>query len=142
MFKIKTIVVATFILISQQLYAAQSVEEIIKGRKAMFSENYQNAKKISILLKSNKIEEAKPLMKKISDNYKKLLNKAAQANGRKETVSYLNRAAKIKSKLYSTSKVNCFRCNGAGFLRISLDETKTCLSCFGKGFLVKEIQQL
>ncbi len=74
MFKIKTIVVATFILISQQLYAAQSVEEIIKGRKAMFSENYQNAKKISILLKSKKIEEAKPLIKKISDNYKKLLD--------------------------------------------------------------------
>ena len=74
MFKIKTIVVATFILISQQLYAAQSVEEIIKGRKAMFSENYQNAKKISILLKSKKIEEAKPLIKKISHNYKKLLD--------------------------------------------------------------------
>ena len=74
MFKIKTIVVAIFILISQQLYAAQSVEEIIKGRKAMFSENYQNAKKISILLKSKRIEEAKPLMKKISDNYKKLLD--------------------------------------------------------------------
>jgi len=53
---------------------AQTVEEIIKGRKAMFSENYQNAKKISILLKSKKIEEAKPLMKKISDNYKKLLD--------------------------------------------------------------------
>ena len=57
-------------------------------------------------------------------NYKKLLNKAAKANGRKETVSYLNRAAKIKSKIYSNTKVNCFRCNGAGFLRISLDETK------------------
>ena len=55
-------------------YANQSVEEIIKGRKAMFSENYQNGKKISILLKSNKIEEAKPLMKKMSDNYKKLLD--------------------------------------------------------------------
>ena len=54
-------------------YANQSVEEIIKGRKAMFSENYQNGKKISILLKSKKIEEAKPLMKKISNNYKKLL---------------------------------------------------------------------
>ena len=53
---------------------AQTVEEIIKGRKAMFSENYQNAKKISILLKSKKIEEAKPLMKKISDNYIKLLD--------------------------------------------------------------------
>tara|TARA_X000001036_G_C20130119_1_gene582962 strand:+ start:42 stop:491 length:450 start_codon:yes stop_codon:yes gene_type:complete len=53
---------------------AMTVEEIIKGRKAMFSENYQNAKKISILLKSKKIEEAKPLMKKISNNYKKLLD--------------------------------------------------------------------
>jgi cytochrome c556 len=40
----------------------------------MFKENYQNGKKISILLKSNKIEEAKPLMKKISNNYKKLLD--------------------------------------------------------------------
>ena len=55
-------------------YANQSVEEIIKGRKAIFSENYQTAKKISILLKSKKIEEAKPLMQKMSDNYKKLLN--------------------------------------------------------------------
>ena len=55
-------------------YANQNVEEIIKGRKAIFSENYQTAKKISILLKSKKIEEAKPLMQKMSDNYKKLLN--------------------------------------------------------------------
>ena len=64
-----------FILISfsHSSYASQSVEEIIKGRKAMFSENYQNGKKISILLKEKKISEAKPLMKKMSDNYKKLL---------------------------------------------------------------------
>ena len=55
-------------------HSNQSIEEIIKGRKAMFSENYQNAKKISILLKSNKVDEAKPLMKKISNNYKELLN--------------------------------------------------------------------
>ena len=78
--------------------------------------------------------------KDLKFNYKKLINKAAKANGRKETISYLNRAAKIKSKLYSKTKVNCFRCNGAGFLRISLDETKTCLCCYGKGFLIKEIQ--
>jgi hypothetical protein len=39
-------------------YANQNAEEIIKGRKAMFSENYQNGKKIAILLKSKKIEEA------------------------------------------------------------------------------------
>jgi cytochrome c556 len=55
-------------------HSNQSVEEIIKGRKAMFSENYQNAKKISILLKSKRIEEAKPLIEKISGNYKELLN--------------------------------------------------------------------
>ena len=74
--KIKIILTIIFIFfISFPFYAnAMTVEEIIKGRKAMFSENYQNAKKISILLKSKKIEEAKPLMKKISDNYKKLLD--------------------------------------------------------------------
>ena len=69
------IITLTFSLsLSISAYANQSVEEIIKGRKAMFSENYQNAKQISILLKQKKIEEAKPLMKKISDNYKKLLD--------------------------------------------------------------------
>ena len=75
-------------------------------------------------------------------NYKELLKKADQANGRKETVFYLNRAAKIKSEIYSSTKVDCFRCNGTGFLRVSLDETNTCLSCYGKGFLIKENQQL
>jgi cytochrome c556 len=69
------IITLTFSLnLSIPSYANQNVEEIIKGRKAMFSENYQNAKQISILLKQNKINEAKPLMKKISNNYKKLLN--------------------------------------------------------------------
>jgi cytochrome c556 len=60
--------------LSFSVSANQTVEEIIKGRKAMFSENYQNGKKISILLKNGKIEEAKPIMKKMSDNYKKLLD--------------------------------------------------------------------
>ena len=74
--KIKIIQTIIFIFfIGFPFYAnAMTVEEIIKGRKAMFSENYQNAKKISILLKSKRIEEAKPLMKKISDNYIKLLD--------------------------------------------------------------------
>ena len=67
-------------------------------------------------------------------NYKKLLNKAAKANGRKETVSYLNRAAKIKSKIYSNTKVNCFRCNGAGFLRISLDGLRHVYLAMGRVF--------
>ena len=74
--KIKIIQTIIFIFfISFPFYAnAMTVEETIKGRKAMFSENYQNAKKISILLKSKKIEEVKPLIKKISENYKKLLD--------------------------------------------------------------------
>ena len=72
--KIFFIVLAFSLSFSTSSYANQSVEEIIKGRKAIFSKNYQTAKKISILLKSKKIEEAKPLMKKMSDNYKKLLD--------------------------------------------------------------------
>ena len=75
--KVIKILIITLIFslsLSALSYANQSVEEIIKGRKAMFSENYQNAKQISILLKQKKIEEAKPLMKKISDNYIKLLD--------------------------------------------------------------------
>ena len=74
--KIKTIIITITLILPLSLSASanQTVEEIIKGRKAMFSENYQNGKKISILLKSKKIEEAKPLMKKISDNYLKLLD--------------------------------------------------------------------
>ena len=72
--KIFFIAFALTLSFSISSYANQSVEEIIKGRKAIFSENYQTAKKISILLKSKKTEEAKPLMKKMSDNYEKLLN--------------------------------------------------------------------
>ena len=71
--KFKLLIITFTLIFGSTLVYAQSVEEIIKGRKAMFSENYQNGKKISILLKSGKKEEAKPIMKKISDNYKKLL---------------------------------------------------------------------
>ena len=75
--KIVKTFIFTFVFFISLLFnsnANQSVEEIIKGRKAMFSENYQNAKRISILLKSGKIDEAKPLMEKISKNYIKLLD--------------------------------------------------------------------
>ena len=72
--KIKLLIISFAFILGSTLVYAQSVEDIIKGRKAMFSENYQNGKKISILLRSGKKEEAKPLMRKISDNYKKLLD--------------------------------------------------------------------
>ena len=70
----KLIVLTIFLIYPLSVLNADSAEEIIKGRKEMFSENYQTGKKISILLKSNKIEDAKPLMKKMSENYKKLLD--------------------------------------------------------------------
>ena len=74
-------------------------------------------------------------------NYKKLLKKANKANGRKETVSYLKRATKLKSKIYLKTKTNCIKCNGTGHLRISLNESKTCLTCYGKGFMIREFQK-
>ena len=80
-------------------------------------------------------------IKELKVNYKKLLNKADKANGHNETISYLNRAAKLKSKIYSKTKINCIKCNGVGYLRISLDEARTCLCCYGKGFLIKEIHK-
>ena len=81
-------------------------------------------------------------LKELKVNYKKLLKKAVKANGRKETISYLNRAAKINSKIYSKAKVNCIKCNGVGYLRISLDGARTCLCCYGKGFLMEDVQRL
>ena len=81
-------------------------------------------------------------IKELKVNYKKLLKKANNANGRKETVSYLNKAAKLNSKIYSKSKIDCTKCNGVGYLRISLDEARTCLCCYGKGFLMKDVQRV
>ena len=81
-------------------------------------------------------------IKELKVNYKKLLKKASNANGRKETVSYLNKAAKLNSKIYSKSKIDCTKCNGVGYLRISLDEARTCLCCYGKGFLMKDVQRV
>ena len=79
--------------------------------------------------------------KELKISYNNLLKKAKKANGRKETVSYLNRAAKLNNKIYSKVKTNCIKCNGVGYLRSSLDEARTCLCCYGKGFLIEEIQR-
>ena len=79
--------------------------------------------------------------KELKVNYKKLLNKENKGNGRKDTVSFLNRAARLNRKIYSKTKTNCIKCNGVGYLRISLDEARTCLSCYGKGFLIEQVQR-
>tara|TARA_B100000963_G_C22605599_1_gene662344 strand:- start:722 stop:1162 length:441 start_codon:yes stop_codon:yes gene_type:complete len=72
--KFQILVITIVCILTPNLMADQSVEKIIKGRKALFSENYQTAKQIAILLKSEKFDEAIPLMKKISKNYLSLLD--------------------------------------------------------------------
>ena len=43
-----------------------SVEEIIKGRKAIFSKNYKTAKKVQVLASNGDFEKAKILMIEMS----------------------------------------------------------------------------
>ena len=50
-----------------------SVEEIIKGRKALFSKNYSTAKKIQAFASKGDFEKSKSLMIEMSKNYKSLL---------------------------------------------------------------------
>ena len=66
-----------FILISitfsQPANSDLSSEEIIKGRKALFSKNYSTAKKVQIFASKGDFEEAKNLMIEMSKNYTILL---------------------------------------------------------------------
>ena len=50
----------------------QSAEEIIKNRKALFSKNYNIAKKIQSLSSNGDFDDAKILMLEMSENYKNL----------------------------------------------------------------------
>ena len=50
-----------------------SAEEIIKGRKALFSKNYSTAKKVQTFASKGDFEKVKSLMIEMSENYKTLL---------------------------------------------------------------------
>ena len=50
-----------------------SVEDIIKGRKALFSKNYSTAKKVQTFISKGDFDKAKNLMLEMSENYKNLL---------------------------------------------------------------------
>ena len=66
-----------FILIlfySFSAFSEQTVEEIIKERKSIFSKNYKTAKRVNSLASNGDIDEAKKLMIEMSDNYKRLLD--------------------------------------------------------------------
>ena len=55
-------------------FSEQTVEEIIKERKSIFSKNYKTAKRVQGLASNGDIVEAKKLMIEMSDNYKRLLD--------------------------------------------------------------------
>ena len=76
--------------------------------------------------------------KQLQKKYQDLIKGAHSANGRKETISYLHKAEKVRSKIFNKLKKQCPNCNGHGYRRISIDEAKTCLVCFGKGFVLKD----
>ena len=52
---------------------AKTVEEIIKGRKALFSKNYSTAKRVQALASKGEFDKAKSLMIEMSKNYKTLI---------------------------------------------------------------------
>ena len=62
------------LLFSFSAVAEQTVEEIIKERKSIFSKNYKTAKRVNSLASNGSLDEAKILMIEMSDNYKRLLD--------------------------------------------------------------------
>ena len=61
------------ILIATHAHSEQSVEEIIKNRKALLSKNYSTAKKVQSLSARGEFDDAKKLMLEMSENYKTLI---------------------------------------------------------------------
>ena len=61
------------ITFSQPANSDLSSEEIIKGRKALFSKNYSTAKKVQSLSAKGEFDNAKKLMLEMSENYKTLI---------------------------------------------------------------------
>ena len=73
--KIKLTFLTLIFLINMGLIAQSedSIEDIIKGRKAIFSDNYKTAKRVNILINDLEFEEAKKFMKEMTENYETLL---------------------------------------------------------------------
>ena len=65
--------IAALTSITLPAYSELSVEEIIKGRKALFSKNYSTAKKVQALASKGEFVKASSLMKEMSENYLTLL---------------------------------------------------------------------
>ena len=62
-----------FVILSLPANSELSVEEIIKGRKALFSKNYSTAKRVQTFATKGDFDKAKTLMLEMSENYKSLI---------------------------------------------------------------------
>ena len=72
---IKNTLFFIFILFYSSIaFSEQTVEEIIKERKSIFSKNYKTAKRVNSLASNGNLDEMKKLMIEMSDNYKRLLD--------------------------------------------------------------------
>ena len=64
-----SLLVLITILVSTNANSEQSAEDIIKNRQALFSKNYNTAKKVQSLSSNGDFDEAKELMLEMSENY-------------------------------------------------------------------------
>ena len=65
--------ISIFVILSLPANSELSVEEIIKGRKALFSKNYSTAKRVQTFATKGDFDKAKTLMLEMSENYKSLI---------------------------------------------------------------------
>ena len=69
---LKTIIIIFSLSFTFSAYA-ETVEEIIKGRKALFSKNYSSAKRVQALASKGEFDKAKSLFTRASE--KKIFSK-------------------------------------------------------------------
>jgi len=67
-----SLLVIITVFISTNANSEQSPEDIIKNRQAIFSKNYNTAKRVQSLSSNGDFDEAKKLMLEMSENYKTL----------------------------------------------------------------------
>ena len=65
--------ISIFITLSLPANSELSIEETIKGRKALFSKNYSTAKKVQAFANKKEFDKAITLMIEMSENYETLI---------------------------------------------------------------------
>ena len=68
-----TFFIIVFFMMLIPANSEMSVEEIIKGRKALFSKNYSTAKRVQTFASKGEFDKSKTLMLEMSQNYKTLI---------------------------------------------------------------------